>query len=324
MMMLSRISLVCAALVAIAAVACDTMPLTAPSGSALTISAGSTLVPTGGTTEIRAYVLEASGTAVQNGTTVHFSTNLGRVDPIDALTTNGYAVTTFMAGDSSGVADVSATSGGTGATTPSTDNGSGGTTTPSTTNSNVVRITVGGAAATVVVLNASPSNVPPIGGTVTMIAAVLDANGNRLRNLPVTFSTDRGTLSATVANTDNNGEARVQLTTNQETIVTARAGAATAAATFTVRVDDNIKVELANPTLGATNPLQLKITPARGTPVANVTVDFGDGDATNLGAISGETFVTHRYQSGGTYPIRATQLNANGSTNTATLVVIVP
>ena len=321
--MLSRISFVCAALVAIAAVACDTMPLTAPSGSALTISAGSTLVPTGGTTEIRAFVVEASGTAVQNGTTVHFSTNLGRVDPIDALTTNGYAVTTFMAGDSSGVADVSATSGGTGATTPSTGNG-GGTTTPSTTNGNVVRITVGGAAATVVVLNASPSNVPPIGGTVTMVAAVLDANGNRLRNLPVTFSSDRGTLSATVANTDSNGEARVQLTTNQETIVTARAGAATAAATFTVRVDDNIKVELANPTIGPANPLQLKVTPARGTPVVNVTVDFGDGDATNLGAITGETFVTHRYQSGGTYPIRATQLNANGSTNTATLVVIVP
>jgi len=89
MMMLSRISLVCAALVAIVAVACDTMPLTAPSGSALTISAGSTFVDPGGTTQITAYVLESSGTAVQNGTTVHFSTNLGRVDPVDALTTNG-------------------------------------------------------------------------------------------------------------------------------------------------------------------------------------------------------------------------------------------
>ena len=143
-MMLSRISFVCAALVAIVAVACDTMPLTAPSGSALTISAGSTFVPTGGTTEIRAYVLEASGTAVQNGTTVHFSTNLGRVDPIDALTTNGYAVATFMAGDSSGVADVTATSGGTGGArllrAPTTGVAA---TTPSTTNSNVVRITVG-------------------------------------------------------------------------------------------------------------------------------------------------------------------------------------
>ena len=40
--------------------------------------------------------------------------------------------------------------------------------------------------------------------------------------------------------------------------------------------------------------------------------------------VTGETFVTHRYQTGGTYPVRATQSNANGSTNTATLVVIVP
>ncbi len=118
-MMLSRISFVCAVLVAIVAVACDTMPLTAPSGSALTISAGSAFVDPGGTTQITAYVLESSGTAVQNGTTVHFSTNLGRVDPVDALTTNGYAVATFMAGDSSGVADVTATSGGTGGTTSS-------------------------------------------------------------------------------------------------------------------------------------------------------------------------------------------------------------
>ena len=106
MMMLSRISFVCATLAAIAAVACDTMPLTAPSGSALTISAGSTFVDPGGTTQITAYVVESSGTAVQNGTTVHFATNLGHVDPVDALTTNGYAVATFMAGDSSGVADI--------------------------------------------------------------------------------------------------------------------------------------------------------------------------------------------------------------------------
>jgi adhesin/invasin len=311
MMMLSRISFVCAALVAVAAVACDTVPLTAPTKSTISISAANRIVPMGGTTEVTAFVLEESGTAVQNGTSVRFTATLGRVEPAEVQTRNGYAVATFVAGDSSGLAQVRAVSGG-------ASGGEGDTAT------NMVEITVGGAAATVVVLNASPSNVPPVGGTVTMIAAVLDANGNRLRNLPVTFSADRGTLSATVANTDANGEARVQLTTNQETIVTARAGAATTAATFTVRVDDTVKVELANPAIGPTNPLQLKVTPASGTPVVNVTVDFGDGDATNLGAITSETFVTHRYQMGGTYPIRATQLNANGSTNTATLVVIVP
>jgi adhesin/invasin len=309
MTMVTRISLGCSVLLALVAMACDTMPLTAPSESTITISAGSRVVPLGGTTEVTAFVAEEGGIAVQNGTSVRFSTNLGRVDPVEVQTRNGYAVATFVAGDSSGVAQVRAFSGA----------ASGG---EGESAANMVEITVGGAAATAVILNASPSSVPPSGGTVTVIASVLDANGNRLRNIPVTFSADRGTLSATVANTDANGEARVQLTTNQETIVTARAGAAEAAATFTVRVDDNVKVELA--TDSPTNPLQLKITPARGTPVVNVTVDFGDGDATNLGAITGETFVTHRYNIGGTYPVRATQLNANGSTNTATFVVLVP
>jgi adhesin/invasin len=307
--MVTRISLGCSVLLALVAMACDTMPLTAPSESTITISAGSQIVPLGGTTEVTAFVAEEGGIAVHNGTSVRFTTNLGRVEPAEVQTTNGIAVTTFVAGDFSGVAQVRASSGA----------ASGGEGEQAT---NMVEITVGGAAASVVVLNASPSSVPPIGGTVTVIASVLDANGNRLRNVPVTFSADRGTLSATVANTDSNGEARVQLTTNQETVVTARAGAAEAAATFTVRVDDNIRIELVTP--APTNPLQLRITPARGTPVVNVTVDFGDGDATNLGAITGETFVTHRYAVGGTYPVRATQLNANGSTNTATLVVIVP
>jgi adhesin/invasin len=310
MKMVTRISLGSGVLLALVAMACDTVPLTAPTESTITISAARTVVQAGETTEVTAFVAEEGGNAVQNGTSVRFTTTLGRVEPAEAQTRNGYAVATFMAGDSSGVARVRAFSGA-----ASGGSGEGAA-------ANEVEITVGGAAATAVVLNASPSSVPPIGGTVTLIASVLDANGNRLRNVPVTFSADRGTLSATVANTDGNGEARVQLTTNQETVVTARAGAATEAATFTVRVDANVKVELA--TGSPTNPLQLKITPATGTPVVNVTVDFGDGDATNLGAITGETFVTHRYTIGGTYPVRVTQLNANGSTNTATLVVIVP
>src|SRR5262245_33676036 len=126
MMMLSRISFGCAALLALVAGGCDTVPLTAPSGSTVTISAASSFVPTGGTTEVTAFVSEESGTAVQNGTTVRFSTNLGRMDPIDTQTKNGYAVATFVAGDTSGVATIVANSGSSGGTvtTPSTgDNG---------------------------------------------------------------------------------------------------------------------------------------------------------------------------------------------------------
>jgi hypothetical protein len=323
MMMLSRISFGCGALLAVVAGGCDKVPLTAPSGSTVTISAGNSFVPTGGTTEVTAFVAEESGTAVQNGTTVRFSTNLGRMDPIETQTKNGYAVATFIAGETAGVASIVATSGSSGGTvtTPSTGDGNGGSTTTAT-GRNAVQITVGGAAASVVFLSAVPSSVPSGGGTVTIVASVLDASGNRMRDTVVSFNADRGTLSATSAVTDGNGEARVQLTTTQETTVTARAGAAKDAGTIKVTVDANIKIELA--TTSATNPIQLKVTPAQGVTATKVVIDFGDGESTDLGPIRGETLVAHRYTLAGTYPIRATQTNQNGSTNSAVLVAVVP
>jgi hypothetical protein len=214
MMMLSRMSFGCVVLLALVAGACDTVPLTAPTGSSVTISTASSVVPTGGTTEVTAFVLEGSGTAAQNGTSVRFTTNLGRMEPIEAQTKNGYATSTFVAGDVSGVADVTASSGGIGAGT-SGGTGTDGNATATTSGSNSVKITVGAAASETVVLNASRSTVPQGGGTVTLIASVLDINGNRLRNAPINFSTTAGTLSATVATTDVNGEARVELTTNR-------------------------------------------------------------------------------------------------------------
>ncbi len=289
--MLSRISFICAALVALVAVACDTVPLTAPSGSSLTISAGSTFVQLGATTEVTAYVIESSGTAVQNGTTVHFSTTLGRVDPVDAQTKNGYATTTFIAGDISGLADVSATSGGTGSTTttpPSTGNGGNGgtgTTTPSATNGNTVRITVGAAGADNVVLNASSTTVSASGGTVTLIASVLDGNGNRLTNTPVNFSTDAGTLSATVATTDGRGEAQVQLTTNRDATVTARVGTKSTTLRITVNGPANITLSGTSSTVspsGGTITITAVVLDVAGNRLPNAQVNF----STTAGTLS--------------------------------------
>jgi adhesin/invasin len=413
MMMLSRISFICAALVAIVAVACDTVPLTAPSGSSLTISAGSTFVQLGATTEVTAFVIESSGTAVQNGTTVHFSTTLGRVDPVDAQTKNGYATTTFIAGDVSGLADVSATSGGTGGTTtppPTTGDGNGGTgtTTPSATNGSTVRITVGAAGADNVVLNASSTSVSASGGTVTLIASVLDANGNRLTNTPVNFSTDAGTLSATVATTDARGEATVQLTTNRDATVTARVGtksttlritvngpanvtlsgtsstvpssggtvtltavvldvagnrlpnaqvnfsttagtlsatqattdgngeaqvtlttnaaatvtarAGTATATFQVAVGSSVALSV-SPTSGTTATVfTFTVTPAPG--AQSVTLDFGDGNTQQFGAISSAQTATHTYATTGSKPARVTQSGSGGSSSATVTVTV--
>ena len=55
---------------AVLAVACDKVPLLAPQESTITLSSASTVVQANGTTEIRATVIEPSGTPVQNGTTV--------------------------------------------------------------------------------------------------------------------------------------------------------------------------------------------------------------------------------------------------------------
>ena len=316
--MVSRIRVGCAALLtALMAMACDTVPLTAPTGSSVTISAASSFVPTGGTTEVTAFVSEESGTAVQNGTSVRFTTNLGRMEPAETQTKNGYAVATFIAGDFSGVADVIATSGSTGGGT-TTGTGEGAT---SATGSNAVKITVGAAAAETVVLNASPSSVPASGGTVTLIASVLDINGNRLRNVPVNFSTTAGTVIPTVATTDASGEARVQLTTSREATVTARAASKSVTLTITVNAALQIAVE---PATGTTaTAFNFTITPAQGSLVQSVVIDFGDGITTDLGPISSATRIGHKYEAAGTMVVRATQRNIDGSTSSAVTAVVV-
>lgn len=235
MTMVTRFSLVCGVVLALVAAACDTVPLTAPTGSSLTITTASSFVPTGGTTEVTAFVIEESGTAVQNGTTVRFATNLGRMDPVEAQTRNGYAVSTFIAGDSSGVADISATSGGVGTSPPTSgDDDDPPAATPGTSS---VRITVGAAAVETVVLAANPGSVPTAGGTVDLLATVVSANGRGLAGILVTFASTEGQLSSPTAITDANGQARTRLTTDRTATVTASAGAKTSAAVEVARRD---------------------------------------------------------------------------------------
>src|SRR3954471_1176724 len=135
---------------------CDKAPLLAPTSSTISVTAPTRVLPLGGSTEISAYVIEQAGTAVQNGTSVRFTTSLGRVDPVDVETHNGMATTTFFAGDVSGVAEVRATSGnaGVGSTT------SGGTGTPAApTAVNVVQITIGAAAVESLTVRTNPATV---------------------------------------------------------------------------------------------------------------------------------------------------------------------
>ena len=279
-------------LVALLAAACEKVPLLAPSASTITVSAPTRSLPPGGSTEITAVVVESGGTPVHNGTLVQFSATLGRLEPAEAETQGGVARTTFIAGDASGTAQIRAISGGAGG-------GDGATPT------NLVEIQIGAAAATAVAVSASPSRVPSSGGTVTIVASAVDASGNRLVGVPITFSSTQGSLSSSTATTDASGEARVSLTTNRDATVTARAGSQTGTTSVTVGTAGTVSLSVApaNPIAGS--PVTLTISPAAGTS-PRVVVNWGDGSIEDLGIVAAQRTATHTYQSSGNYTVAAT------------------
>ncbi|MGH9236708.1 MAG: hypothetical protein ACRD3G_01605 [Vicinamibacterales bacterium] len=84
----------------------------APIASTISIFSTATSLAPGGTAEISAIVIEEAGTPVHDGTVVRFSATLGTVNPVEAETRDGVAVTTFTAGSTAGTAQIAATSGG--------------------------------------------------------------------------------------------------------------------------------------------------------------------------------------------------------------------
>lgn len=295
---------------------CDKMPLLAPSLSTISLSANTSIVQSNGVAEIRATVLESSGTPVQNGTTVTFSTNLGTLSPPEARTNNGVASVQFVANGQSGIADIRAVSGS--AATGTTANPS-------------LKLTVGGAAAGRVLVAANPSSVPAAGGSTTITATVLDTNGNPLTGVAVGFSSTTGTLSSSIATSNGNGAAQVTLTTNRDAVVTATAGVAgtATAITGTVNVTVNalptLSVTVAGtPTEDAATVFTVTVGPAAQDTFQSVTIDFGDGTSRNLGPITtGSTSVSNVYRNDGTFTVTVTGVGSSGGTQRATAIVTV-
>jgi PKD repeat protein len=321
------IGLVCLlAVLALVTSACEKVPLLAPSGSTITLTASANALPLNGSTDIIAQVIESSGTPPHSGTHISFTTNLGSIQPSEAETDiSGKVTVKYSAGTGSGTATITAISGGV-----------------SASGTNAIKIAIGAAEAGSVGVSASPGTVAASGGTSTISARVLDSNGNLLPGVPVTFSTDNGTLSATVANTDTTGTATVQLTTNKTAKVTATTGVtspatgtgttATAAPSGTVTVNVNavstITVGTASPASPFVGqPVTFPLTYAQnanGSPVARVVVDFGDGSQPET--INGQpSAITHAYNAVGSYTVRVTAFDTFGDPANGTgSVTVVP
>lgn len=323
--MVRRFRIAIAALpLALSVSACQRVPLLAPTGSTITLTALSTSLPVNGTTQLIAQVIESSGTPPHSGTHVIFTTSLGIVEPSDVVTDiNGRAVATFKAGNSNGTATITASSGG--ATVAA---------------ANALKIAVGAAAATSIVASASPSTLPANGGTSTISALVRDASNNVLPGVPVSFSTNAGTLASTLVVADGNGIAQTTLTTNKTATVTATAGSVAAPSgggTTTVTNQTTVNVNSGpSITFGTVTPAapvvgQLVLFPititapgTTGSPIRTLTVDFGDGRRSDYapGAATAIT-ASHVYGAAGTYSVTAVATDTNGdvgSTQTAVAV----
>jgi hypothetical protein len=232
---LARAAALCAALAAGVLLArCGQAILTAPAGSVLRVTANPPFIPAhGGVSVISAVVTEPAGTVVPDGTVVQFFTTLGRIDE-QGRTNDGVARVNLTATALSGLAEVTAVSGGPGR--PGGSPTSGPTASPSgrpSPSPSPARAPFasaqgsGRAAVTVAIGSELPSHIEVAADPVRLTTAraarlrafVLDENGNPVANAPVFFRlrTLTGTESLDSRGdpvfTDNNGIAEDVLRT---------------------------------------------------------------------------------------------------------------
>jgi hypothetical protein len=323
-----RFALIALVLAAAATGACKRVPLLAPTGSTITLTALATTLPFNGSSQLIAQVVESSGTPPQQGTHVIFTTTLGTIQPSEVETDiSGRAVTTFVAGTGSGIATISASSG----------SASGGGT-ATTTGANIVKIAIGAAAVGSIAVSASPGTVSGNGGSSTISARIGDTAGNALPSVPVTFSTDNGSLNPSIATTDATGVASTTLTTNKTAKVTATAGIAGATGgsgstgsvtpgTVTVNVNTPNAINVTGPTAavvaGQVANFTIGYSSATGTsPISRIVVDWGDNSqaATFSGAPTG---VSHTYNAAGSFLVRVTATDTFGDVTNGSASVTV-
>ncbi|MBA2306071.1 MAG: PKD domain-containing protein [Acidobacteria bacterium] len=314
--------------------ACDKVPLLAPSGTVITLFPTATSVPINGEIEIIATVIEngvttappstgtgpgtgpgagagtptttttqpGAGTPVQNGTLVSFTTTIGRIEPTEARTHNGQVRVKFISNGQSGLATVTAFSGG--------------------ASGRIENLSVGTAAAGRIVVTSS-QGLGPAGGTTEVRARVEDASGTPLRGIPVTFRTNAGTLSSTTATTDETGVAVVTLTTNRNATVTASAGSQTSDLNIALSARLINTVTPSPPSTTVGTPVAFSIVSPTEANITDATINFGDGQSQSLGSFNGTTTASHVYNAPGSYTVSVTARDALNTTQTQTTSVTI-
>jgi hypothetical protein len=317
----SRLALLVLPLALVAA--CDKVPLLAPTGTVITLFPATTTVSLNSEVFIVATVIEngqatggagsgtgttttsrsGSGTPVQNGTLITFTTTIGRIEPAEARTHNGQVTVKLITAGISGTATITAYSGGASA--------------------QITNLKIGTAAVKTVSVTTTPQSLGITGGTVQVVASVVDEGGSALGGVPVTFSTDKGSISPSTVTTDNSGTATATLTTTATAKITAAVGALTGTSTVTVAARSLASFTASPSSTSAGVPITFTVTPVAGSNISNVRVDFGDGNGRNLGGISGSQTVSYAYNSPGSFTATATATDGTSETGSLATGIIV-
>lgn len=238
------------AFLALGQITCNQAIMTAPAGSTLSLRANPDLIASnGGVSVITALVVEPAGTVVADGTVVQFFTNLGDIDE-QGKTNDGVARVNLRANGRSGVAAVTAFSGGDAVPGPSPSASATATTgavpvaaaagTASSAATASVEVTIGTAGAASLFANADPPLITNGRGSSLIRATVFDAFGNPLPGVPVFFTVATTGSGSNVMDsggrpvfTDSNGQAFDNLRTkstlsNTATVTVSVPGGSTA------------------------------------------------------------------------------------------------
>lgn len=213
-----------------------------------------------------------------------------------------------------------------------------------------MQITIGAAAVGVVHLAARPGSLPPTGGRTALVATVFDGAQNPLPGIRVAFAASAGVLRERAVTTDLSGEARTVLAKTTPAEVTASVGEISASASVLIEPPTSISIDVApaRPTVGQAVSFEVTLSnESRASPwrcrrpatrrrvgrrihlhdhrrcrdVRDVSVDFGDGSSTSLGALSGQGSVVHAYERDGDYTVRATVVDVAGRRHVTSIAV---
>jgi PKD domain/Bacterial Ig-like domain (group 1) len=298
--------------------ACDKVPLLAPTGSNISLFLSTNSASLNSEVTIVATVIEngqsaggsggtggttGAGTPVQNGTLISFTTTIGTIEPSEARTHNGTVSVKLITGSTSGTANITAYSGGA---------------------SKQGTLKIGTAAAKTVLVTTNPQSLGPSGGTAQVFVTVTDEGGSGIGGIPVSLSTDNGSLSASTVTTDSSGTATASLTTTATAKVSATVGGlavVVATVPVTARKLLSFTVNTANATIGT--PIVFTVTPSGTTAapvnISNVHVAFGDGGSRDTGPITKETAVPYTFTSTGIYTATATVPGEEGLNTTVSI-----